>query len=84
MRDRTSFVVSQDWIAYRTKMQKFTSDFVDNEVFAAVNNRQAIISGKMNEADQSKMDAHATRPESVAFDTLAQVTVEAFIFSSMD
>jgi hypothetical protein len=57
-------VVSQDWIAYRTKMQKFTSDFVDNEVFAAVNDRQAIIS--------------------VAFDTLAQVTVEAFNFSSMD
>jgi hypothetical protein len=65
-------------------MQKFTSDFVDNEVFAAVNDRQAIISGKMNEADQAKMDAHATRPESVAFDTLAQVTVEAFNFSSMD
>ena len=84
MRDRTSFVVSQDWIAYRTKMQKFTSDFVDNEVFAAVNDRQAIISGKMNEADQAKMDAHATRPESVAFDTLAQVTVETFNFSSMD
>ena len=77
-------MVSQDWIAYRTKMQKFTSDFVDNEVFAAVNDRRAIISGKMNEADQSKMDAHATRPESVAFDTLAQVTVEAFNFSSMD
>ena len=77
-------MVSQDWIAYRTKMQKFTSDFVDNEVFAAVNYRQAIISGKMNEADQAKMDAHATRPESVAFNTLAQVTVEAFNFSSMD
>ena len=77
-------MVSQDWIAYRTKMQKFTSDFVDNEVFAAVNDRQAIISGKMNEEDQAKMDAHATRPESVAFDTLAQVTVEAFNFSSMD
>jgi hypothetical protein len=77
-------VVSQDWIAYRTKMQKFTSDFVDNEVFAAVNDRRAIISGKMNEADQAKMDAHATRPESVSFDTLAQVTVEAFNFSSMD
>ena len=77
-------MVSQDWIAYRTKMQKFTSDFVDNEVFAAVNDRQAIISGKMNEADQAKMDAHATRPESVAFDTLAQVMVEAFHFSSMD
>ena len=77
-------MVSQDWIAYRTKMQKFTSDFVDNEVFAAVNDRQAIKSGKMNEADQAKMDAHATRPESVAFDTLAQVTVEAFNFSSMD
>ena len=77
-------MVSQDWIAYRTKMQKFTSDFVDNEVFAAVNDRQAIISGKMNEADQAKMDAHATRPESVAFDTLAQARVEAFNFSSMD
>ena len=76
-------MVSQDWIAYRTKMQKFTSDFVDNEVFAAVNNRQAIISGEMNEADQAKMDVHVTRPESVAFDTLAEVTVEAFKCSSI-
>ena len=66
------------------RLLKFTSDFVDNEVFAAVNNRQAIISGEMNEADQAKMDAHVTRPESVAFDTLAQVTVEAFNCSSMD
>ena len=70
-------MISQDWIAHRTKMQKFTNDFVDNKVFAAVNNRQAIISGEMNEADQAKMDAHATLAESVAFDTLAQVTVEA-------
>ena len=75
---------SADWIAHHTKMQKFTSDFVDNEVFAAVNKRQAIISGEMNEADQAKMDAHVTRPESVAFDTLAQVTVEAFNCSSID
>jgi len=75
---------SADWIAHHTKMQKFTSDFVSNEVFAAVNNRQAIISGEINEADQAKMDAHVTRPESVAFDTLAQVTVEAFKCSSMD
>ena len=63
-------MISQDWIAHRTKMQKFTNDFVDNKVFAAVNNR-AIISGEMNEADQAKMDAHATLAESVAFDTLA-------------
>jgi hypothetical protein len=37
----------------------------------------------MNEADQAKMDVHVTRPESVAFDTLAEVTVEAFKCSSI-
>ena len=31
----------------------------------------------MNEADQAKMDAHATLAERVAFDTLVLVTVEA-------
>ena len=75
---------SADWLAHHTKMQKFTSDFVKNEVFAAVNDRQAIISGEMTSADQSKMDAHVARPESVAFDTLAQTTVEAFTCSAMD
>ena len=75
---------SADWIAHHTKMQQFTSHFVKNEVFATVNNRQAIISGEMDEADQAKLDAHGARPESVAFDTLAQVTVEAFKCSSMD
>jgi hypothetical protein len=75
---------SADWIAHHTKMQQFTSHFVKNEVFATVNNRQAIISGEMDEADQAKLDAHVARPESVAFDTRAQVTVEAFNCSSMD
>ena len=74
---------SADWIAHHTKMQKFTSDFVNKEVFAAVNDKQIIISGEVNEADQAKMDEHVKRPESVAFDTLAQVTVEAFNCSSM-
>ena len=74
---------SADWLAHHIKMQKFTSHFVKNEVFAAVNNRQAIISGEINEEDKAKMDAHVARPESVAFDTLAQVTVEAFNCSSM-
>ena len=75
---------SADWIAHHTKMQKFTSDFVNKEVFAAVNDKQIIISGEVNEADQAKMDDHVKRPESVAFDTLAQVTVESFKCSPMD
>lgn len=75
---------SADWIVHHTKMQKFTSDFVNNEVFAAVNDKQIIISGEMNEADKAKMDEHVKRPESVAFDTLAQVTVESFKCSPMD
>ena len=74
---------STDWIAHHTKMQKFTSDFVNNEVFAALNDKQIIISGEMNEADQAKMDEHVKRPESVAFDTLAQVTVQSFKCSPM-
>ena len=75
---------SADRIAHHTKMQKFTSDFVNKEVFAAVNDKQIIISGEVNEADQAKMDEHVKRPESVAFDTLAQVTVESFKCSPMD
>ena len=75
---------SADWIAHHTKMQKFTSDFVNKEVFAAVNDKQIIISGEVNEADQAKMDEHVKRTESVAFDTLAQVTVESFKCSPMD
>ena len=47
-------------------------------MFAAVNDRQCIISAEMDEADMSKMDEHVARPESVEFDTRAQITVEAF------
>jgi hypothetical protein len=75
---------SADWVEHHKKMQNFTKEFVRNEVFAAVNDRQAIISGDMNEADQAKMDAHVARPESVEFDTRAQVTVEAFICNPME
>ena len=53
-------------------------------MFAAVNDRQCIISAEMDEADVSKMDEHVARPESVEFDTRAQITVEAFTCDPME
>ena len=69
---------SVDWVEHHTKMKKYTDAFTRNEMFTAVNDRQCIISAEMDEADMSKMDEHVARPESVEFDTRAQITVEAF------
>ena len=52
--------------------------------FAAVNDRQCIISAEIDEADMSKMDEHVARPESVEFDTRAQISVEAFTCDPME
>ena len=69
---------SVDWIEHHTKMKKHTDAFTRNEMFAAFNDRQCIISAEMDEADMSKMDEHVARLESVEFDTRAQITVKAF------
>jgi len=56
-------------------MKKYTDAFTCNEMIAAANDRQCIISAEMDEADKSKMDEHVARPENVMFDTRAQITV---------
>ena len=75
---------SADWIEHHTKMKKYTDAFTRSELFAAVNDRQCIISAEMDEAYVSKMDEHVARPESVEFDTRAQITVEAFTCDPME
>jgi len=38
---------SVDWIEHHTKMKKYTDAFTRNEIFAALNDRQCIISAEM-------------------------------------
>ena len=54
---------SADWIEHHTKMKKYTDAFTRSELFAAVNDRQCIISAEMDEADVSKMDEHVAVPK---------------------
>ena len=49
---------SADWIEHHTKMKKYTDAFTRNEMFAAVNDRQCIISAEIDEAEQP----HLTGP----------------------
>ena len=65
---------SVDWIEHHTKMKKYTDAFTPNEMFAAVNDRQCIISAEMDEADMIKMDEHVAHPKSVEFDTHTHLT----------
>ena len=75
---------SADWIEHHTKMKKYTDAFTSNELFAAVNDRQCIISAEIDEADMSKMDENVARPESVEFETRAQISVEALTCDPME
>ena len=77
-------ITSVDQIEHHTRLKKYTDAFTRNEMFAAANDRQCIISAEIDEADMSKMDEHVARPESVEFDTRAQISVEAFTCDPME
>lgn len=72
-------MTSADWIAHEAEMhEKYTHAFTRAKQVATLNDRQAIITLEMTEADMPKMDAHVAGKESVAFDTRAAINVELF------
>lgn len=72
-------MTSADWIAHEAVMhEKYTHAFTQSKQVAALNDRQAIITLEMDEADLPKMEAHIAGEESVAFDTRAEISVELF------
>lgn len=79
-----SDMTANDWIEHHRGMQKFTAAFTKGEQFAALNDQQAIITFEIDEADLPQMEEHVRRPESIAFDTKAQITVQSFICELLD
>lgn len=72
-------MTSADWIAHEDLMyQKYTGAFTRNRHVAVLNERQAIYTAEIDEADLPKMDAHIASEESLAFDTRADISAVPF------